>query len=138
MAFKMVFNAPEKLDLADELLEEFHAQAKDAVEGAATIVLREIKRKLTQVKGTPRTSAPEGQPPEYDTGALEKSYRLLSGRVKGNVASSGVQSKDPGANRLEMGFTDNRGIRTFPHPHVRTSFQDTYDDVTAYLNGALL
>lgn len=126
-----------KLDLAEELREEFHKTAKDAVEDAAAIALREVDRLLTQRKGTKKTAAEPGQPPEVDTAQLVASYTLLPGRIKGNVASSGVRSKDPGANRVEFGGTDIHGRRSFPHPAVRLAFENVEDAVTALLEERL-
>lgn len=127
----------EKLDLADELQEEFHAQAKAAISDVADLVLGEVARLLHLRKGTLRTSAPEGEPPEVDTEALAQSFRRIPARIKGRVATSGIQSNDPGANRLEFGKTDSRGIRTLPHPFVRPAIETVKIEATALLEQRL-
>lgn len=118
----------DKVDLADDLEEEFHQLAKDAVAEAADLVLGDIKRRLSLRKG-PRP-APEGEPPAFQTGQLSRSYKRINPRIRGRVASSGVISRDPAANRLEYGATDSRGIRTLPHPHVRPAFEAMEDQAT--------
>lgn len=115
----------DKLDLADELQDEFHAEAKRAVGDAADLLLAEVRRLLTLRQGTARTAAPEGQPPEQDTAGLVRSFRRIPPRVRGRVASSGVQSNHAGGNRLEHGLTDRRGIRTLPHPFLRPAIATT-------------
>lgn len=136
MALKVVVYG-DKIDLADDLRDEFHAEAKDAVIEGANILIREVDRLLTMRRGTSRTAAPEGQPPEQDTAELVRSFTVLPGRVKGNVASSGVQSKHPGANRLEFGFTDRRGIRTFPHPFMAPAIANTETEIGELLERLL-
>ena len=123
----------DKIDLADELIEEFHAQAKDAVSDAAEIWLDAIRRLLSLRQGTKQTASPEGEPPELDTGALARSFRKIPAQVRGNVAGSGIKSNDPGAARLEWGKTDVRGIRTLPHPYLLRSIAETRDEITALL-----
>lgn len=112
----------DKLDLADELMEEFHAEAKSAVHDAAALQLAEVKRLLALRRGTP---APGGEPPAEQTQDLLRSFRLIAPRIRGAVASSGWRSLHPGANRLEFGFTDVRGIRTLPHPYARPAIANT-------------
>jgi hypothetical protein len=115
----------DKIDLADELRDEFHAEAKDAVSEGAGVLLDEVQRLLSLQRGTSRTAAAEGQPPEQDTADLYRSFRKIPPRVRGNVASSGIKSNHPGGNRLEWGFTDARGIRTLSHPFLRPAIANT-------------
>ena len=127
----------DKIDLADELMEEFHAEAKDAVSEGADMLLSEVRRLLTLRRGTAATVAPEGQPPEQDTSGLVRSFRKIPPRVRGRVASSGIRSSHPGGNRLENGFTDVRGIRTFPHPFLRPAIANTDGPIGAMLQARL-
>lgn len=115
----------EKLDLADDLQEEFHDVAKEVVQHGSVMLLGSVQRKLRLRRGTPKTAAPEGEPPESDTDALASSWRLIPPRVKGNVVSAGIQSRDPGILRREYGETDARGIRTLPHPFLRPAIAET-------------
>lgn len=120
----------DRLDLADELQEQFHEVAKGVAKEAAGILLAEVQRLLRLRAGTFKSAAPEGQPPEYDIGELYRSFEIIPPRVKGRTASSGVQSDHPGANRLEYGKTDARGIRTLPHPFVRPAMANVEEAVT--------
>jgi len=119
------FYGDEKLDLADELRDEFHAVAKEAVRDGAQLLLREVDRLLTLRHGTPQTAAPEGEPPEQDTAGLVRSWDLVNPRVRGDMVQAGIKSNHPGAVRLEYGLTDARGIRTFPHPYIRPAMATT-------------
>ena len=129
MSFK-IKSYTDKIDLADELEEAFHATAKELVSEAGELALAEVQRNLQLRRGTAQTVAPEGQPPEFDTGDLLRSYEKIPPRVKGRMATSGVQSDHPGAARLEYGKTDARGIRTLPHPAVRLAFEAVEEKVT--------
>lgn len=120
----------DRLDLADELEDEFHADAKAVIGEAGDLLLVEVQRRLRQRKGTRQTAAPAGEAPESDTGALAGSFSRIPPSVKGRVASSGVQSDHPGANRQEFGMTDRLGIRTFPHPFLAPSLQAVEAPVT--------
>jgi hypothetical protein len=132
MSFKLK-SYTEKIDLADELEDEWREDAGELAGDAADLVLGEVQRNLLLRLGTAKTAAPEGQPPEYDKGDLYRSYERIPPRVKGRIASSGVQSDDPGAARAEYGATDSRGIRTFPHPAVRLAFAASEEKVTALI-----
>lgn len=127
----------DRLDLADELEEQFHGEAKLVVGEAADLLLDEVQRNLRLRTGTAATSAPEGAPPEYDTGELYRSYERIPPRVKGRIASSGVQSDHPGAARVEYGSTDSRGIRTLPHPAVRLAVDASEEPITALVEKRL-
>jgi hypothetical protein len=122
MSIKVVVHG-EVLDLADELQDDFHRDAKAVVEEGAGMLLGDVQRRLRQRSGTFRTAAPEGEAPEFDVGDLYRSFKLIAPRVTGRVATSGIRSDHPGANRLEYGKTDVRGIRTLPHPYLRPAME---------------
>lgn len=127
----------DKLDLADEIADDFRTEAMEAVKDARDIVLTEVGRLLRLRWGTFRTAAPEGQPPEYDSGDLFRSFKALGARIRGNVASAGLASDHPGVARLEFGDTDTRGIRTYPHPFLLQAFENVRDRVDALLQDRL-
>ena len=119
----------ERLDLADELQEDFIAEAREAVTEGAQILLDDVLRRLRLRAGTFKSAAPPGQPPEYDIGTLFRSFHLLSARIRGATAEAGVASADPSANRLEFGKTDINGVRTFPHPYMRPALEATEEPI---------
>lgn len=127
----------DKLDLADELADEFVAPAKEAIGEAGDLLTEEVKRLLSLQHGTARTAAPAGAPPEEDSGALVASFTTIPPRVKGRVASSGTQSRHPGVNRLEVGKTDVRGIRTLPHPFLAPALANTEGPIDELLHRKL-
>lgn len=126
-----------KLDLAEDLREEFHAVAKQAVSDSADILLLEVDRLLSLRRGSDSTTAPAGEPPEYDTTALLRSWERIPARVKGNVAQSGIKSDSEYAIRAEYGGTDKRGIRTLPHPYLRPAMASTESEIDALLRERL-
>ena len=139
MSLKIVVHG-DKLDLADELAEQYVDEALEVIGDAGTLAFNEVQHQLARRIGSPRTrtAAPEGQPPELDTGELRESYSRIPPRVKGAVATSGVQSNHPGAARVEYGATDERGIRTLPHPAVRIAFTNIEPAVDELIQRKLL
>lgn len=127
----------DRIDLADELFEQFHPVAKAVAKEAAEMMLAEIDRQLNLAEGTARTAAPEGAPPERDTGDLAESFTIIAPRVKGRVVSSGVQSDHPGGNRLENGSTDSLGRRTLPHPFIAPALRAVEPAVDALVRKRL-
>jgi hypothetical protein len=145
MTLRVVIEAPDKLDLAEELREEFVQEAKAAVTDASQLLLTEVQRLLRQRKGTAQTVAPAGEPPEEDTGELANSFRLIPASIRTPVAAkgygaearSGIRSNHPGGNRLEVGFTDIRGVRTLPHPFLAPAIATTEGPIEALLRERL-
>lgn len=124
----------DKLDLADDIQEEFQDKAKAAIGDAADVLLTDIKSRLRRRR---QDAAPAGEPPAEHTSKLLESYKRITPRVVGPVAISGIRSRHLGANRLEVGFTDERGIRTLPHPHVRPAIAATRAEIDALLQERL-
>jgi hypothetical protein len=120
-----------RLDLADELEEEFAREAGAAVKDAASHLLEHVRAQLEKRSGPEH--APPGEPPAKQTGVLQRSFRVMPVRTKGRYASSGVHSDHPGAARLEWGKTDRRGIRTFPHPYLEPAKKAAAPGITAIL-----
>ena len=115
----------EKLDLADELADEFHEDAKATVTEGAEMLLGRVQQFLSRRRGTARTVAPEGEPPEVDTFELLNSWKLIPVSVRRDSVRSGIQSRLLGnVLRLEYGATDSRGIRTLPHPSLRPAIAE--------------
>lgn len=120
-----------KVDLADELEEAFLEPAKQGVREAAEH-FRDVTQRLLRKRKAPPAAAP-GEAPAMRMGDLARSIKVLPVRVRGRVVSSGIRSDDPGAARLERGFTDSRGIRTFPHPFLAPAAVEAEPGITAIL-----
>lgn len=115
----------DKLDLADELAEEFHDGAKAAVTEGAELLLSQVQQLLHRRRGTAQTVAPEGEAPEFDTGELARSFKIIPATVRRDSVRSGIRSNLLGkVLRLEYGATDSRGIRTLPHPFLRPAIAE--------------
>lgn len=95
----------DKLDLAEELQEEFVSVASAVVSEGADIYLHEVTR-LLELRSGPEPS-PGGEPPAKQSGALHDSWKKLRVRASGRVVSSGIQSRDPGAYAVEFGEVAN-------------------------------
>lgn len=135
MSLKIVVHGP-RLDLAEELEEEYRSQALHAVGLAADVLLSEVQHRLSARQGSKKSAAPSGESPEEDTGELLRSFKKVRPRVKGAIASSGIRSDDPGGNRVEFGYTDVRGIRTFPHPYLRPAVEAAEEPITRIFDEA--
>lgn len=121
----------DKIDLADELQDEFKKVAKVAIRDAADIVVAEVQRLLSlQSSGS---VAEEGAPPAKQTGDLVAAVQRITPKLSGRVATSGFMIDDPGALRLNYGKVDKRGIRTFPHPFAEPALENAEPAVDALL-----
>jgi hypothetical protein len=123
----------DRIDLADELRDEFIPIAKQAAKDAGMMLTNEVKRLLMLRQGDKSTSAPEGEPPERDEGDLLSAVKPLPVRMYARGATSGVKINHPGAARLEWGKTDVRGVRTFAHPYLRAALANVEDPINAML-----
>ncbi len=121
------------IDLAEELRDGFHDAAADAAREAGEMLTNEVRRLLAIRSGTAATAAPEGEPPERDTGALLAAVKRLRIRRYTRTVTSGVQVNHPGAARLEWGATDATGRRTFAHPYLRAALANVEGPITEML-----
>lgn len=118
-AFKVVVRSEGSLDgIANQVWDEMVPRAKMAVNAGADMVLDHMDQLLSR----PSPAAP-GEPPGELLGELRASLRKLPLRVLRWSVRSGIETRHPGANRLEFGKTDSKGRKTFPHPYVRPTFQ---------------
>lgn len=124
------------LDLTDEILDESLPLVMEKADEAAAMLLAEVQRNLQRRKGP--DAAPAGEPPAEHTGELAASYKVIKARSLGDGrVRSGIQSRHPGAARVEFGATDVRGITTKPHPYVRPAEEAMQQPITALLEAAL-
>jgi hypothetical protein len=125
-----------KLDLADELEEEFHQVAAEAVAEGAAMLLAESKR-LIAAHGR-NAPAPPGSTPATVSGNLLKMTKPRSkkGRVRGAEASAGVQYA-PHSWLVEYGHVASDGTRVLPRPFVRPAVANTEDPIERMLRERL-
>ena len=119
------------IDLADELEAEFKRTARRAVKEGAEILLGAVRTELTKRSG-PKPSPP-GEPPAKQSGDLAKSWQAIPVRMRGRVASSGIESYDKGAARMEWGGVDSRGIRVLPRAYLDPAARKVEGRVTELL-----
>lgn len=123
----------DKIDLADELEEDFRKEARAAVQKGVAIYVDELKATLRRTGS--RVSEP-GETPGADTGELERSIKrgpVRLGRDKRSVTGQVVSSLSyEEVNSVEFGHVNRDGTRTLPRPFLRPT------DVTAGPNIAAL
>jgi hypothetical protein len=127
---RVVVEAEGRLNLADELEEEFAEVAGEAVAEGARMLLAESKRLIAMHgRGAP---APPGSTPATVTGNLLKmtKQRNPRGRVRGAWASSGVKFA-PHSWLVEYGHTAVDGTRVLPRPFVRPAVEATEGPIHA-------
>jgi len=116
----------DKIDLADELEEDFRKDATDAVRKGVDIYVDAAKANLRKTGS--RVSKP-GETPGVDTGELERSIKrgpVRFGRNKRSVIGQVVSSLSyEEVNSVEFGHVNRDGTRTLPRPFLRPT------DVTA-------
>jgi hypothetical protein len=111
----------DKLDLADELQEEFIVEARLVVAEGARILLAESQRKIAAYGRGP---APAGSTPGTVTGNLLKMTKLgtvRQGRDRRSV--SGAVRYAPHAHLVEYGHDNVDGTRTLPRPFIRPALE---------------
>lgn len=119
----------EKLDLANELREEFHREAKDAVSAGADILLEHSRRKAEAYGPGP---APPGSTPGTDSGDLVRLMKRRAPRVRGDVVSAAVKYA-PHAHLVEYGYTKPTGQRVLPRPFVRPAVKSAQPEIDRVL-----
>ena len=106
-----------KIDLAEELVEEFRDHAKAVVREASDILLAESKEKIAAYGRGP---APPGSTPGTESGNLLKLTKRGSVRLGRDKASvSGAVKYAPHAHLVEYGHDNVDGTRTLPRPFIR-------------------
>lgn len=105
----------ESAGFADDLVAEVRKKAPRAVKAGRRVIVAEMKRLLSLNTGGP--SRP-GQPPAKVSGELARSVKTPPVRIRSWGAEAAIQVDHDGANRLEYGFRDRRGVETAPHPYA--------------------
>ena len=110
-----------KLDLAEELREEFLPVARQVVLEASDILLAETREKIAAYGPGP---APPGSTPGTHTGNLLKMTKRGTVRLGRDKASySGAVKYAPHAHLVEYGHTNVDGTRTLPRPFIRPAME---------------
>jgi hypothetical protein len=126
----------DRIDLADELEEEYRVGVKAAVTDAANLLLAESHRLITAYGDA--GPAPAGSTPATDTGNLRKMTKRLPyrGRSRSRYASSGV-AYAPHAHLLEYGHNNSDGTRTLPRPFIDLAMTNAESDIENLLRERL-
>lgn len=116
---------PREKPIDEEALAAFDRECRAAMGEAVEDLHRAVKVQLRKNKFPP--SAREGSPPAFGGGfrpsgrrqpSLMASFRRLKIRKSRGRISGGIESRHPGAARLEYGAWDTSGTRTFAHPYL--------------------
>jgi hypothetical protein len=128
----------DKLDLADELEEEFRKVAKDALTDAAKILLEEAHKQIERF-GKDGPAPPGETPATGKTGNLKKMTKRLPTRQRSRsrYASSGVIYA-PHAHLLEYGHMNKDGTRTLPRPFIEVASRNAEPKIEALLQERIL
>ena len=120
----MSIHGDDLVGMGDEMLDEMVPRAVNAVTAVRDRIHADIRHSISFILRRP---AAPGDPPRTVTGALFRSARkgkvtVSSDKrlIQGTIRVGGKSA--PGANRLEFGKLDKRGVKTFPHPFVRPAF----------------
>jgi hypothetical protein len=117
MSMKFRVQGEGKIDLAEELIEEFIPNARTVVREASDILLAETKRLIAAYGRGP---APPGSTPGTETGNLLKLTKRGSVRMgRDKTSVSGAVLWPPHAHLVEYGHTNVDGTRTLPRPFIR-------------------
>jgi hypothetical protein len=116
----------DRLDLADELEDDFRKEARAAVREGVDMLIAETKANLRRIGH--RVSRP-GEPPGMDTGDLERSIRrgrVRLGRDKRSVSGEMVSTLSyEEVNGVEYGHVKPDGTRVEPRPFIRPAMAET-------------
>lgn len=124
-----------KLDLADELREEFIADAKGAVAAAADLLLAESQRLIRAYGPGP---SPEGSTPGTGSGDLLRLTKRRAPRMGRDRASFAAPVQyAPHSWLVEYGHNNVDGTRTLPRPFVRPAIENTKGPIDQLLRDRL-
>lgn len=111
-------------EMSADLMAELRKNAPRAVRAGRRVIAAEMKRLLSLRSGGP--SAP-GQPPAKVSGELVRAMKTPPVRERRWGAEAAIQVDHEGANRLEYGYRDRRGIETAPHPYAGPAIANKQD-----------
>lgn len=124
-------------DLGEDIWADLYPRAEAKLREAAPVILAEARRNLSRRRGSRRTAAPAGEPPEYDSGDLSRSLKTFRVRkTKYSVALEyGSDHRAAGLHEFGGSVTqDDGGVHIFPpRPYMRPAEDRAYDEVTAIL-----
>lgn len=114
----------DRIDLAEELEEDFRKEARGVVREAQDLTVAEIKTQLRKTGS--RTSRP-GEAPAMQSGDLERSIRrgsLRMGRDKASYRADVVSTLTyEEVHGVEYGHTKPTGERVLPRPFIRPAVE---------------
>jgi hypothetical protein len=116
----------DRLDLADELEDDFRKEARAVVREGVDMLIAETKANLQKLMN--QESRPDG-PPAYQTGDLFRSIRrgrVRLGRDKRSVSGEMVSTLSyEEVNGVEYGHVKPDGTRVEPRPFIRPAMAET-------------
>lgn len=122
----------DRLDLADELEDDFRKEAKSVVREGVDMLIAETKANLRRIGN--RASRP-GETPGMQTGETERSIRrgrVRLGRDKRSVSGEMVSTQSyEEINGLEYGHTKPTGQRVLPRLFIRPAVETTEPRIAA-------
>lgn len=126
--------------IGDELWEELEPRTEKALAEGAQLIVDAAQLNLRRRRGTGRSTAPAGEAPEFDTGELHDSVKLL-GKVRRSKyqVRQGYGSQHPASILHEYGGLTKGGVggvpRRYPaRPYLRPAEEQTREAVEARLD----
>ena len=122
--------------LGDEVWDELQSRAETAVSEGVEMIVEAAHRNLSRRKGTKRTAAPAGEPPELDTGGLLRSVKAGKVRRTKYGVRQEYGSAHPAAGLHEFGGTVKRRgkLRRYPaRSYLRAAEEQVREAVTQRL-----
>ena len=128
MSMKFVVAGEGKIDLAEELIEEFRKDARKVVRDASDILLEKSREKIRAFG--PGPAPPGSTPGTGPTGNLLKMTKRGTVRLGRDKASySGAVKYAPHAHLVEYGHTNVDGTRTLPRPFIRPALAEAEPEI---------
>lgn len=135
MSMRFRIRGEGKLDLAEELRDEFLLNARGVLREASDILLAESQEKIQAYGPGP---APAGSTPGTVTGNLSKLTKRGTVRIgKDRASVSGAVKYAPHAHLVEYGHTMPSGQRVLPRPFIRPALDASEPKIQALFEARL-
>lgn len=121
------------IDLGDDIWEEIYPRAERALEKGVDVILDRARANLRRrIGSTPRSASPAGEPPEYDSGELERS--LKPGPVRRSKyriqKSYGSDHRAAGLHEFGGRVVHGEKVQVYPaRPYMRPAEEATREEL---------